>query len=429
MLANRRLYNVLVLLVLLGGLAIRWLYVAQLDNKLWWVDEVDYLALGTSIASGDGFVKANGEPTAFRPPGYPLVLAGLSKIGIDTIAEIRIAQVFISTATLFILFLLSLKIAGPVAAPVSAIAAAGYPYFIFGAGTLYPLTFFSCALVASVYFILGKKKWHIALAGLLMGLAILMRTSAVVLAFSVMVWLFFMMRQTIKKYFSTAIIYGLTLTIVVAPWLIRNYTVFGKSMLSSNGGRNLWLGNNPKSTASTGSDIAMPPELEARIDAASEVEADAIYAAVANEFIKANPWHVFKLSVQKGVAFWRLDPSPTTEGYPRYKNIYSMFSVVSVAPVFLLAILGFFLADREQKKNMLLWILFALSFTALHAVYISKVRFRLPLDYFFIVMAGSAVAALCQRSTLIQKLSTRFSAGFLYDHDSSTLSISASHQH
>ncbi len=429
MLANRRLYNVLIFLVLLGGLALRWLYVAQLDNKLWWVDEVDYLALGTSIASGDGFATANGEPTAFRPPGYPLLLAGLEHIGCNTVAEIRLAQVFISTLTLFFLFLLSLKIAGPVAALVSTAVAAGYPYFIFGAGTLYPLTCFSFALVASIYFMLSQKKMHVALAGLLMGAAILMRTSAVVLAFSVIVWLFFMMRRSIKKYFSTAIIYGLALTIVVAPWLIRNYTVFGKPMLSSNGGRNLWLGNNPKSTANTGSDIAMPPELEARIAAATEVEADAIYAAEAKEFIKANPWHAFKLSAQKGVAFWRLDPSPTTEGYPRYKNIYSMLSIVSVAPVFLLAILGIFLADREHKKIMLLWILFALSFTALHAVYISKVRFRLPLDYFFIIMTGSAVATLCQRSTLIQKISTRFSAGLLYDHDSSTLSFSASRQH
>jgi 4-amino-4-deoxy-L-arabinose transferase-like glycosyltransferase len=361
-----------------------------------------------------------------------MLLAGFNIIGIDTIAEFRLAHAFISTGTLFFLFLLSLKIAGPVAALFAAVVAAGYPYFIFGVGALYPLTAFSFLLIASVYFLLiGKESfntWFVILSGMFMGLAVLMRTSAAVLAVMVMFWLLLMLWRNPIKFLKFAFIYGFTMMLVVSPWLIRNDTTFGKPVLSTNGGRNLWLGNNPKSTIKSGSDIAMPADLEARIDAASELEADAIYTARALAFIKSNPPHYVKLALHKALALWRFDPSPTTDGYPRYKSLYRVISIVSVAPVFLLAVLGFYYADREQKKIMILFLLFAFVFSLLHAVYITKVRFRLPLDYFFILMAATAAAAITQRFFLLKRLPTRLSAGFLYDQNSSPFSTPSVHR-
>ncbi len=420
--ANKSLYNIIILFVLLGGMAIRLTYVLQLENKLWWEDEVDYLALGQSIATGQGFT-VNGEPTAFRPPGYPLLLAGLAKLGLDSVVEIRFVQIFLNALTLFFLFLLSLKIAGPVAALVSTTVAAVYPYFIFGVGTLFALTWFSFTLVISVYFLIrgleGDKKSLIALAGLFMGLSILTRTSAAVLGIMTLVWLFLVLRLS-KKFIVTAIVFGATIAIVVAPWLIRNYIVFGKPMLSTNGGRNLWLGNNPESTINSGSDIPMPAALQLRIDAASEIDADAIYNEVAINHIKSDPLHYVVLTIHKALAFWRFDPSPTTDGYPRYKNLYSIVSILSFAPIFFLALAGLWLANPSQRRIMLLWILYAVAFTMLHAVYITKVRFRLPLDYFLILMAGSAIACIAQRSLSLKRL---FPMTTGYVHAQETASI------
>ena len=37
-------------------------------------DQVDYEALGWRLASGAGFSRADGSPTAFRPPGTPVLI-------------------------------------------------------------------------------------------------------------------------------------------------------------------------------------------------------------------------------------------------------------------------------------------------------------------------------------------------------------------
>ncbi|MBN1478932.1 glycosyltransferase family 39 protein [candidate division KSB1 bacterium] len=409
----------MIFMLVVAAFMIRLIYVSQLDARVWWVDETDYLALGQSIAAGNGYVNSQGQPTAFRPPGYPLFLAILSKVAINDAPSVRVVQAFVSSITVLLLSLLSLRIVGPVASLVSAGLAAGYPYFIYSTGTLFPITWFSLTLVASVTFLFigldNNRKWYIALAGFCMGLSILTRTSAAVLGLATLLWLLIILFKSPKKLLLTALVFGLTMTSVLFPWLLRNYHVFGTPVLSTNGGRNLWLGNNPKSTANSGSNIEMPQEFAQRIGMAGEIEADHLYSATALEYIKSDQNHYLWLAVQKGVALWRLDPSPTTEGYPRYKCLHSLISWISYAPILLLALTGFAISNRAGKKKMLLWLLFGLFFTLLHAVYISKVRFRLPLDYFLILMAGAAINSLVNKIAPVKKFTQRLFPEYTYE--------------
>ncbi len=406
MLGNNAKYKWLILLVLTVALVVRLVYVLSVEDRVYWVDEEDYMALGQSIAEGHGYVKASGEPTAFRPPGYPLLLAGLYKLGVHTPPAIRLVQVFLSVATLLFLALIAWRIMGPAAGVLSVVAAAGYPYFIYITGTVLATTWFSMTLVASVYFLIAGvrdgRSLKIIASGLLMGLSILTRTSAVVLAVAALVWLV-IMRPQFRQFAKPVFLFAFCMSLVVTPWGWRNYRALGEFTLSTNGGRNLWLGNNPESTINTGSNIEMPKTLEDRVDAASEIEADRIYVKEAKKFIAADPVHFVGLSIKKGLSLWRFDPSPTTRGYSRLQKLYPLASVASYTPIFLLGIIGFILARREQKKIMLLWLLFAAAYTLLHAVFIAKVRFRLPLDHFLIIMASGGVTALVQRTTLFKK--------------------------
>ena len=64
------------------GFALRlaWaLYAAREPNGLYGGDQTAYLEAGRSIARGDGYTSlVTGTPTAFWPPGYPLVVAAVS---------------------------------------------------------------------------------------------------------------------------------------------------------------------------------------------------------------------------------------------------------------------------------------------------------------------------------------------------------------
>ena len=402
---NNQRYKWLIFMGLVLAFVLRLGYVLSVEDGVYWVDEEDYMALGQSIAQGDGYLNSAGEPTAFRPPGYPLLLAALYKLGIQSAPSIRLVQVMMGVITIFFIALIALRYMGPAVAVLSVMAAAGYPYFIYMIGTVLATTWFSMTLVASVYFFLTgadeNRSLKIIASGLLMGVSILTRSSAAVLGVAALVWL--MMRRPRLKQLQHAFLFACCMSLVVAPWGMRNYRVFDAFTMSTNGGRNLWLGNNPESTINTGSNIEMPKELEDRIDAASEIEADRIYVEEAKKFIAADPKHFLWLSIKKGLSLWRFDPSPTTKGYSRLRNLYPLASVASYAPIFLFGIIGFVLAQREQKNVMLLWLLFGLAFTLMHAVFITKVRFRLPLDHFMIIMAAYGFFALVERTTVFQR--------------------------
>lgn len=404
---NNAKYKWLILIGLALASLLRFGYVQSLEDKVYWVDEIDYMALGQSIAQGHGYVNANGEATAFRPPGYPLLLAALYTVGIRTAPAIRTLQVILGVITILFLALIAMRLMGPAVAVLSVITAAGYPYFIYITGTVLATTWFSMTLVISVYLLItgiqDQRSLKIVASGLLMGLSILTRTSAAVLGVAALVWLM-MQRLTLKKSLKYVFLFGFCMSLVVAPWGVRNYRVLGKFTLSTNGGRNLWLGNNPKSTINTGSNIEMPKLLEDRVDAASEIEADYIYVQEAKKYIAADPLHYLGLSIKKGLSFWRFDPSPTTKGYSRLQKLYPLASVLSYTPIFFLGLVGFALAHREQKRMMLLWILFGAVFTLLHAVFITKVRFRLPLDHFLIIMAAGGIVALLERTAPFKRI-------------------------
>ena len=66
----------LVLLLLAGGA-----YCLILGDHIRFPDERDYVQLGQSIADSGTYSLDGREPSAHRPPVYPLLMAGLIKLG------------------------------------------------------------------------------------------------------------------------------------------------------------------------------------------------------------------------------------------------------------------------------------------------------------------------------------------------------------
>ena len=81
-------------------------------------DSALYLALGESLARGDGYMF-NGEPHTFVPPGYPLLVGAAARIlGADFLSY-RILMALIGAITAFLGYLLVRRLAGPDAAVVA----------------------------------------------------------------------------------------------------------------------------------------------------------------------------------------------------------------------------------------------------------------------------------------------------------------------
>ena len=56
-------------------------YAAKSGTPLRYTDEKDYVELARNLRDGNGFVL-NGQPNAYRPPAWPLVIAGYLLLGL-----------------------------------------------------------------------------------------------------------------------------------------------------------------------------------------------------------------------------------------------------------------------------------------------------------------------------------------------------------
>jgi hypothetical protein len=181
---------------------------------------------------------------------------------------------------------------------------------------------------------------------------------------------------------------GLAVVVCVMPWAIRNQQQLGTFTLSTNGGRNFWLGNNAAATASTGNEVPLPKDLEARLaEATSEEEKDKIYFRAGSQFVKENPARFARLTLGKAVGFWRLYPRPST-GFKQSEQLSKLASVLTYTPILLFAIVGVAVSWKNNRRRNLSFLCLFFSFNLLYALFISIVRLRLPLDVYLVLFAS-----------------------------------------
>jgi 4-amino-4-deoxy-L-arabinose transferase-like glycosyltransferase len=381
-------------LVILIATGIRLIYIAQLDEKLYWADEKDFYRISQNIVDMQEFVIDEGEPTAFRAPGYPLVLAAMRLIGVDTITEIRLFHIALMALTMLLIFHLSLEIYNQYAAWFAVIYTALYPYFIYITGPILATTWIGFLLILTIWAAVkaqNRDSWiYLVLAGLAGGWMISSRPITGILLLGIAIWLFWFGQKRPQRRLIFAMIYVFIAVLVTVPWILRNHKTFGFVGLVSNMGHNLYLGNNAKAPlTTTGIRTFEEKVFQALKGVDSESRRDSILRRFAFDYIQEKPFQFVKRSLRKGVAFWRITPSPTTERQENSPHVV-WASILSVTPLWLLMIYGMFALRRTHQKWLLLWLLMAIAYTLVHAPFIAKVRFRLPLDFVTIIIASGA---------------------------------------
>jgi len=125
--------NVLLPAILVVALAARLLFcVAVVGLDAWgWGDEPDYHRHASDIAVGRGFLTPNGEPTAARPPLYPIVLAGVYRVFGPSHAAGRIFQMVLGAGVVLLTYLVAKKLFSSDVGLVAAAFVAANPSLIY----------------------------------------------------------------------------------------------------------------------------------------------------------------------------------------------------------------------------------------------------------------------------------------------------------
>jgi hypothetical protein len=277
------------------------LVVAVLLRVLWVVlvetvplhDAGYYYDHAIEIAFGHGYVS-DGVPTAYMPVGYPAFLALILTVMGHSLLGAKLANVMLSTGSLWLSYRLARSLTGSErTSRLTLLLLSIHPNGIAYCALLVtePLFVF-LTLLGSLLLLSPRKRSTAGLfGGVVWGLATLVRPQAVLLP--IVVELVRLRASWSRRRGSwhegaTRIIWVyLVLMLTIAPWLWRNYRSVGSGFfVSTNGGVNLLLGNNPFATGGFGQRI--PVETVIRSDL-PEYERDRVFAARAWAYIRANP--------------------------------------------------------------------------------------------------------------------------------------------
>ena len=203
-----------------------------------------------SIAAGHGYAVL-GHPTAFFPVGWPAFLGGLFLITGPSYAAVKAVNLVLWALTTVLVYALGRRLGGRsvglVAGGLVAVAPTMTIYAMDGAseGLFIPLLLSACLLV------LTKKDEspstrRAVFTGALLGLAILVRSTAILLPFVLSLWL--LLRRPARESWRAATATALVSMLVLVPWAARNAVVMHSYGLSTNGGYTIWMGANSHAT-------------------------------------------------------------------------------------------------------------------------------------------------------------------------------------
>ena len=398
----------------LVGLALRLAFAL-----LYWVnqpmthDEREYLALGRSVARGEGFHYPADEPrpgTAQqfgRAPGYPLFLSTLRVMEPREHAprRVQVAQALLGAVIVWLIASIAGCAAGPRAAIAAAAIAAVYPPLVWMPAYVLSETLFSVLALAAARtmqslplpasgfrlpasgFPLPASRFRLPASALLTGAALLTRPVMLFFLPLAAIWLWR------KRSLADAAIFLLLVALSVAPWTLRNHRVYGRWIaVASEGGVTFWTGNHPLAIGD--GDLAANPDIK-RAELAfrdahpglTAEELEPLYYREALAWIRREPGAWLSLIARK--AFYTVVPAGPS--YAVHSAKYVAASVAAYLLVLPAAIAGAWRWRNTARRGagpVPLWLMAAATVVA-GLVFFPQERFRIPvIDPALIVTAA-----------------------------------------
>jgi 4-amino-4-deoxy-L-arabinose transferase-like glycosyltransferase len=395
---------VLLALIVLLAFVVRLAYVLTLPPRFLWFDGEHYSRMATGLLEHGTYLNDRGRPSAYWPPGYPLFMAAIYKLFGVSLVAVRVVQCVLGAGTVAVVHRIASRVLDRSGARLAALATALYPLFIYSAGADMSVALQVALIATGVLLVLVAVERDSALAALGAGLlgawATLVAGSALPAFLLFAVWMAWTRngeaRPSRSRGVRLALFCLLPMVVILGAWVVRNQRAFGHPVLvSTNGGYNLWLGNHPGVKASTGNRNEVPGMEEEALRIWSipgnEATRDSAFTRQALEYIAADVPHFLRLSLSKFLELWALYPRPMIEDRP-HLGLERLASLLSYGLLLPFALVWLFLCLPRSRVAVLVLLLF-LIYSTVHAVILSKVRFRLPLDSFVIIYGSGGIVA------------------------------------
>jgi 4-amino-4-deoxy-L-arabinose transferase-like glycosyltransferase len=335
---------------------------------------------------------------SFRPPGFPLVLAGIRLVFGESEVAIDISMALIEAASAVLVFLIAQLALGPPAARIA------FFLYLLNPGSVQSISWgcreslITFLLLLGIYLAIQSSKgnaWLAILAGMDLGLATSVKENVIFVAMIAAVWLAALGLRRGKDLLWRAALIVVCAIASCAPWVIRNCLAYERlAGMSTAGGLALWgglVGHDPDST--TNYTEGFLPTNRDRLDplaAADSLDADRRLTQIVKIAIARDPAAVPQRMVRNMGLFW----SPVSKTFLEAgikERPQELISGVYYVTCFILAVAGFWTFRRNPFTLLVLFILAGM--TLQHSITSASPRLRVPYDPLVLIFAAGFVGA------------------------------------
>jgi hypothetical protein len=414
----------IVLVALLLRVGFAWDYVGQNSRHalavLPFLQESGNIA--ASLASGHGFsspFRIETGPTAWMPPAYPWLLAGIFRVfGVRSYASYLAAvglNILCSAFTCIPIYFAGKRMSGIAVAAVAAWLWAFFPNTILN-------TFESMweaslgALLAAIILwatlaIEKSERWRDwVVYGLLWGVTLLTNVTLISLLPLVLGWLAYRRRKIslspqgsdglVSATFAKPVFaFGIAVLCCV-PWTIRNYAVFDRIVpMRSTLGLQMWIGNNENPQEAWKEELhpIFNSEERARYVRMGEIEYMREKQREAIEFMLAHPGRDVRQFASRFIATWSGGTPTPLQDFVRTPGLwfrgvllFNLFVAIGTAA-------GIVILWKQQSAYLFPIAVFPVIFPWAYYLTLVVPRYRLPVDPAVMLLTAIALQAICSR--------------------------------
>jgi 4-amino-4-deoxy-L-arabinose transferase-like glycosyltransferase len=384
------------------------------------LDPADFSRTAVSIAQKHVYPPSNrapgGGPSAFRPPGYPFLLAAVYAIAGSAVPQIgRLVGALLGTLSVALIWLIAARLWGRrVAMCAAVIAAIAPPLVVLSTALVSEALFVPLVLAATAAAIEARRakrpaRWVVA-TGVLLGAAALTRTNGLILLLPLSLAVAPARSRWRLRAVPPPAAVVVIVALVIAPWTIRNAVVLHRFIpVSTEIGYTL-AGTYDQASRSDHRWPAVWKEsehgasleygvilFEAEIHRWNEPTYGDHLLSAAIADIRRDPAYVLKVGLWNSLRMFHLAELDFGVGNLRDTDIPRIPALLEIYGFYPLAILalGGLLTRRVRRAPKWLWLIPVCLATSVFVT--GFIRFRSPIDPFLTMLAALAVAALLDR--------------------------------
>ena len=311
-------------------------------------------------------------PTVFMPPLYIYFILFLKTVSfgfLELSFLVIIFQILISLLTIYIFYKLIRQLEDKILSLIISFIFSFFPLNVWIVSQISSITL-QIFLIVSFFYLIVRLQQNdqlrfLLLFSLVSALLILTRGEFILFYFLTIFYFFIFIRRKL----SSIIISILITTVLISPYLYKNYNVFNKLTLTKSFGYNLLKGNNPnfkvdgdayfledqfKNISST-----IKPNNE------FEIKLDDIYKEKAINYIKSEPTKYTIFYLKKVLSFLLFD---IHSNYPNYYNVFHLLPKLILS---ILTLVGCFYIIKKKRIPSIINNLFFLQYFFIFNIFYS----------------------------------------------------------